>query len=314
MACKISTAPINLTKGTYVACTEKCKLTYKYGLSNCSVTNKGTYLDIQCFSGLNVVKYGGATLTVSNVRLYLNSLNTYDGFHADAELIIQHSVGGGKSIYICIPVVNSEKASSSAKWFSKVIPYTPTAKNTGQGISVNNFTLDDVIPQSSFYVYDGGTFEWGCNSSDEMIIFHKDQAINMKNREFKTLVSLLTRSSFNTQTPKRDGMSFNAKGSSNGPGSSSGGSDGKTLTCTPIVDQDGLPYGQSLFDTLIPSSMGTGSADPKSGQYLLQILPYLGIIIGIIIGLVIVGIGFRYLFKYLGRRGGQGNTGNTSGA
>ena len=73
MACKISTAPINLTKGTYVACTEKCKLTYKYGLSNCSVTNKGTYLDIQCFSGLNVVKYGGATLTVSNVRLYLNS-------------------------------------------------------------------------------------------------------------------------------------------------------------------------------------------------------------------------------------------------
>ena len=312
MACKISTAPINLTKGTYVACTEKCKLTYKYGLSNCSVTNKGTYLDIQCFSGLNIVKYGGATLTVSNVRLYLNSLNTYDGFHADAELIIQHSVGGGKSIYICIPVVNSEKASSSAKWFSKVIPYTPTAKNTGQEISVNNFTLDDVIPQSSFYVYDGGTFEWGCNATDEMVIFHKDQAINMKNREFRTLVSLLTRSSFNTQTPKADGMSFNAKGTSNGPGSSGGGSDGKTLTCTPIQDQDGLPLGQSLFDTLIPSSKGTGNV--SDGQWLLKVLPYLGIIIGIIIGLLIVGFGFRYLFKYLGRSGGQGNAGNTSGA
>ena len=151
------------------------------------------------------------------------------------------------------------KASSSAKWFSKVIPFTPTAKNTGQEISVNNFTLDDVIPESSFYAYDGGTFSWGCNSGDQMVIFHKDQAINMKNREFRTLSSLITRSSFNTQTPKSDQMSFNAKGTSGGPGSSGGGPEGKTLTCTPIQDQDGLPLGQSLFDTLIPSSKGSGN-------------------------------------------------------
>ena len=300
MPCQITTAPINLTKGTYVACTEKCKLTYKYGLSNCSVTNKNTYLDINCFSGLNKVKFGGLNLTVTSVRLYLNSLNTYDGFHSDAELIIQHSVGGGKSIYICIPVVNSEKASSSAKWFSKVIPFSPTEKNTGQEISVNNFTLDDVIPQASFYIYDGGTFEWGCNASDEMIIYHKDQAINMKNREFRTLSSLLSRSSFNTQTPKSDGMTFNAKGSSGGPGNDSGGGQsGKTLTCTPITEGDGLPLGQSLFDTLVPSTLGAGKVD--DGQYLLKVLPYLGIIIGIIIGLLLMGFGFRYLFKYLGK-------------
>ena len=131
----------------------------------------------------------------------------------------------------------------------------------------------------------------------------------MKSREYRTLVSLLTRSSFNTQTPKSDGMSFNAKGTSNGPGSSSGGGDGKTLTCTPIQDQDGLPIGQSLFDTLIPSSRGSGNV--KEGQYLLKILPYLGIVIGVIIGLLIIGFGFRYLFKYLGRSGGQSATANT---
>jgi len=145
-----------------------------------------------------------------------------------------------------------------------------------------------------------------------MVIFHKDQAINMKSREFRTLVSLLTRSSFNTQTPKNDNMSFNAKGTSNGPGSSGSGN-GKTLTCTPIQDQDGLPIGQSLFDTLIPSTMGTGTVDKKSGQYLLQILPYLGIIIGVIIGLLIIGFGFRYLFKYLGRSRGGAAAGNTGG-
>ena len=261
---------------------------------------------------MNQIKYGGVNLTVSSVRLYLNSLNTYDGFHADAELIIQHSAGGGKSIYICIPVVNSEKASSSAKWFSKVIPFAPTAKNTGQAISVNNFTLDDVIPESSFYAYDGGTFSWGCNSGDQMVIFHKDQAVNMKNREFRTLSSLITRSSFNTQTPKKDQMSFNAKGTSGGPGSSGGGADGKTLTCTPIQDGDGNPLGQSLFDSLIPSTKGSGNVD--QGQYLLKVLPYLGIIIGVIIGMVLMGFGFRYLFKYLGRSANvnpQGTGGNS---
>ena len=310
--CKITTAPINITKGTYAPCTEKCKLSYKYGLSNCSVTNKGSYLDIQCFSGLNVVKYGGTNLTVTSVRLYLKSLNSYDGFHADAELIIQHSIGGGKSVYICIPVVNSEKASSSAKWFSKIIPFTSTSKNTGQAISVNNFTLDDVIPESSFYIYDGGTFSWGCNSGDQMVIFHKDQAVNMKNREFRTLSSLISRSSFNTQTPKKDQMSFNAKGTSGGPGSSGGGADGKTLTCTPIQDSEGNPLGQSLFDTLIPSTKGSGNVD--QGQYLLKVLPYLGIIIGIIIGMLIIGFVFRYLFKYLGRSANvnpQGTGGNS---
>ena len=39
-------------------------------------------------------------------------------------------------------------------------------------------------------------------------------------------------------------------------------------TCTPIQDQDGLPIGQSLFDTLIPSSRGSGNV--KEGQYLLK--------------------------------------------
>ena len=84
-------------------------------------------------------------------------------------------------------------------------------------------------------LYDGGTFEWGCNNTDEMVIYHKDQAINMKNREFRTLSSLLTRSSFNTQTPKSDGMSFNAKGTSGGPGNVEEDRQVKHLTCSPIT-------------------------------------------------------------------------------
>ena len=304
MSCKITSAPINLTKSTYPDCTQKCKITYKYGLSNCSVVNKNTYLDISCFSGLNQVKYGGTNLTVTGVRLYLKSLNTYDGNEADAELIITHTAGN-KKVYICIPVVNNEKASDSSKWFSKVIPYSPTQNNTGQEISVNNFTLDDVIPQSSFYTYDGGTFSWGCNSSDEMIIFHKDQAINMKNREYRTLSSILSRSSINRQTPKSDQMNFNKIGTSKGPGDS--GTEGKTLTCTPIQDEEGNPLGQSLLDTLIPSSKGSGSLNGDMSK----IFPYIFVIIAVIIGLIIV-LGIYKLISFFTNRntGGGGGSGN----
>jgi carbonic anhydrase len=294
--CQNTTAPINLEKGgKYQDCTEKCKLIYKYGLSNCTVENKGTYLDIECASAPNVINYGGSDLTVSSVRLYLKSLNTYDGFNADGELIITHTAGGGKNVYICIPIVNNEKSGTSSKWFSKIIPFSPTKKNTSIPINVNNFTLNDVIPQSAFYIFDGGTFSWGCNNKDEMIIFHKDQAINMKNREFKTLASLIKSESMVKITPKADEMNFNKKGTSNGPGESPD-AEGKSLTCTPVEDGES----KSLYDTIVPSTKGVASVDTSTGMDFIQ--KYKDLIIGIIVGLIIICI-LGYIIRKSTNRG-----------
>jgi len=294
--CKLTTAPINLVKGgKYQDCTEKCKLIYKYGLSNCTVENKGTYLDIECASAPNVINYGGTDLTVSSVRLYLKSLNTYDGFNADGELIITHTAGG-KNVYICIPIVNNEKSGTSSKWFSKIIPFSPTKKDTSIPINVNNFTLNDVIPESAFYVYDGGTFSWGCNKKDEMIIFHKDQAINMKNREFKTLASLIKSESMVKNTPKADEMNINKKGTSNGPGESPD-AEGKSLTCVPVEEGEG----NSLFDMIVPSTKGLGSVDKSTGLYYLMV--YLWPILGVIAGIIIIVILGYILQKIISSRG-----------
>ena len=57
----------------------------------------------------------------------------------------------------------------------------------------------------------------------------------MKNREFRTLSSILSRSSMNHQTPKSDEMSFNAKERVRSR-FSGGGSGGKTLT---LLQEDG---------------------------------------------------------------------------
>ena len=172
------------------------------------------------------------SLLVSGVRLYAPSLNTYDGFHADAELIITHT-GGGRTLYVCIPVVSSEKVGPSAKWFSQVIPFAPTKKGAGAtvGVNVNNFTLNDVIPQAAFTIYENGTFSWNCAQDNVIILFNKNVAVNMKSRDYSTLSSLIKKASFSKGTPKY--LTFNSKGTSAGPGKKKG--KGKTMTCKPVT-------------------------------------------------------------------------------
>ena len=119
MSCKIATAPINISSGVREPCQKMCDLQYNYGHSSCTVTNKSTYLDISCYDGYNTIDFGitGSVNPVS-VRLYRPSLNSYDGFKADAELIITHT-GGGRNLYICIPV-NSYHCPLCFKTFTKL--------------------------------------------------------------------------------------------------------------------------------------------------------------------------------------------------
>ena len=102
MACE-NVAPIDLVSGKSTPCSTLCKLTYDYGNSDCLITNKENYLDIQCFDGKNEVKLPGYDgLSVTSVRLYNGSLNLYEGEKMKGELIIQHS-SGSSNVFVCIP-------------------------------------------------------------------------------------------------------------------------------------------------------------------------------------------------------------------
>ena len=301
MSCKIATAPINISSGVREPCQKMCDLQYNYGHSSCTVTNKSTYLDISCYDGYNTIDFGitGSVNPVS-VRLYRPSLNSYDGFKADAELIITHT-GGGRNLYICIPVNSSEASGASAKWFNQIIPFSPTSKNSKKNINVENFTLNDVIPQGPFFVYEGGTFDWGCSSNDVMIVFNKDKAITMKTKNLKTLVSLIGKSSYNVSvTPSY--LTYSKRGSTGGPGgkgsSSGGGGKAGTLTCTPVVDQ----YGNNIeaTDTSKFPYESTGKPGEDTAVATKKMFESLWIILGVRGGLILImglGYGLKELFK-----------------
>ena len=236
--CKISTAPINLLASNTTACETKCNLFYNYANSSCQIVTKNNYLDIQCFDGNNYVEFGvTGRCRVTNVRLYKPSLNRYEGKTASAELIITHS-SSGRNVYICIPVEINDDDGDSAKWFSKFIPHCTSEKNFKKSINVDNFSLNSVIPQSGFYIYEGGTFNWGCKKKDIMILFHKNKAITMKSKNYKHLAKLINSPSYNVRA-NPPYITYNSIGTSSGPGRNPGTSKKDTLTCVPIIDQDG---------------------------------------------------------------------------
>ena len=289
-------APINLSTSINQPCTTKCNFEYNYGLSRCSVTNNTTYLDIQCFDGTNKLKCDmiGGSLMVTSVRLYAPSLNTYDGFNADAELIITHNANG-RSLYVCIPVTSSEQEGLSAKWFSKVIPFSPTKKggSATTQVNVNNFTLNDVIPQAAFTIYENGTFDWNCAQDNVIILFHKKVAVTMKNREYRTLTNLIKKASYSRGTPKY--LTFNKKGTTSGPGKKAGGGKGKTMTCKPITYPDGSPITDSAPARINWMKSNTEAPSTEIG------LGVLYWILIIICGLCIAAA-LGYLFYYAFRR------------
>tara|TARA_B000000475_G_C15967267_1_gene435575 strand:+ start:226 stop:1203 length:978 start_codon:yes stop_codon:yes gene_type:complete len=285
-------APINLSTSVVQQCSSKCNFEYNYGLASCIVTNKNTYLDISCYDGNNTVKSDmiGKSLTVSGVRLYAPSLNSYNGFKSDAELIVMHT-GGGKTLYVCIPIISSEKAGLSAKWFSQIIPFLAgLKKNDNREIRVSNFTLNDVIPKAAFTIFENGTFDFGgCAQDNVLILFHKTVAINMKGKDYRDLTKLIGPASYALQSNPTN-LQFNSKGTIAGPGGKSGsGAKGRSMTCSPINNPDGTP---------ITNSKKSWIPDPPQPDEEKYTGLGVGYIILIIIAAILVIGGLGYFLYY----------------
>ena len=301
MSCPTGNAPIDLVLPVSQPCNSMCGFTYDYDTASCSVTNNTTYLDIACFDGNNTIKCDLiGNLTVDNVRLYAPSLNKFNGQSADAEIIITHK-GGGKYLYVCIPINSNEMNSASANWFKKVVPFSPT-KGGGSSTSINvqNFTLNDIIPQAPYTIFQEGTFNWNCNVNNIVILFHKNNgAINMKTRDYETLISLISKASYNLSTPSN--LLFNKQGTLNGPtGGSGGGHDikGDNLTCTPITYPDGTDIGPTEAASL---PWVGGSAKDAAASALFSASPYFWLIIGFLGVLALMAL-LGYAFSFFKKR------------
>ena len=312
MPCKSTNAPINLTSTLNAPCDKKCNFVYNYGSSSCSVTNMHDYLDIQCFDGNNTIKMDmlPGNLIPTSVRLYAPSLNTYDGVQAHAELIITHQNPGGRALFVCIPIISSEIDSSSAVWFSKFIKTVPVSiedkkkspsvwSHPSKNINVYNFTLNDVMPQSGFTVYENGTFDWACGTDNVIILFNKSSPTStIKDDDYRTLRSLIVKKTMSIYSPAST-LLFNKTGTTGGSGSGGGGSGktGKEMTCEPITYPDGTP--------IVPGNpkalpwVDNGGDDPFGKG--MAAVPWF-LTMAVVFGIILLMGGAFYLVTWIRRR------------
>lgn len=149
-------------------CNMYCDYRYDYNDSSCVVYNLGTMIKIkydlksdgtvpQAF--LNKKKYN-----VSEIYICQPSINMYKGTRADIEFLIMHEGDNNDKLHVSIPFIISAGSSSSSNLksggivldniineFSKQTVGKNIAADDGYQININNFNLNNFIPNTPYY-------------------------------------------------------------------------------------------------------------------------------------------------------------------
>lgn len=278
MSCNRSNMPINIIE-TNNKCDMTCNFKYSYGNSDLSVTNNGTYLTFS-YDGTTNVLYNGNTYTVQDIRIYKPSINSYYGSKVDAEMMIHHVSVSGGNLLVCIPILSSANASSSITMFNKIIPFVPSTRGETRTININNYTLNNFIPKSGFYSYNGNLPYEPCNGNYNIILFDSKQGIHMSPTDLSTIGSLIKAT---TQTIKKHdttALYFNNKGTIE---NTLTGEDEIYIDCQPV---DELEDGVEVTSTSLDGNGTSRQTATKTPEYTKN-MKYVEIIGGIAGGLLL---------------------------
>jgi carbonic anhydrase len=282
--CGDATSPVDIKKSSVnKSCKNKCKFQFDYGNSSCNVTNKGDHLSIAYDTTTsNQAQLNSQDYYVTDVRIYRPSLHTYNGSHADAEIIILHQ-SDHQNMLVSIPLSVSESANGVSNLLTTIISNTHThALNEGDKTTINtsDFNLDTFIPQSPFYAYIG-TLPWQpCTGNYSYIVFDTDSSIlSISSISIDQLKKLITTTDITT---KSNYLYYNEDGPTNSS------ADEIYIDCNPVFDStDILPPESTYYQSQSNSSTSTSG----SGASSISTLEEYGMIIGgVIIGLFAIKV------------------------
>jgi hypothetical protein len=141
-------------------------------------------------------------------------LHTFDGIHADAEIVVVHK-GSYGGLIVCIPVVGTTNpnASTASVILDEIVKNAP---DTGSStINLQDFNLNYILPKSGFFSYTGSLPFTGCKPGENYnyVVFPR-QSISVNKTTLKSLGDIIV----NSYTQIHSGKCFwNEKGTlSNG--------------------------------------------------------------------------------------------------
>ena len=209
--CQTATSPIDITSTDQV-CSKICDYKFSYPLSDCKLSNEGEYLSIITSNSDNIVTFNNIPYDVVESRLYHPSLHTYNGAHADAELIIQHMGAGGRNLLVCIPVMGAAGNSKSIDFFNAFVPYAPQNEGTQTNVNVTTWSLGNVIPTAGYYFYQATAPFPPCTGIYNIVVFDKSSAAQILTEDLPHLTSVISQNSYIAKNPPSAGFYYNSSG------------------------------------------------------------------------------------------------------
>lgn len=297
--------------GTYSVCPSKevCAYDYSYEYdrtSKCRVTKYSKYLKLLCWDRSNVSVANTKNLTLSEARLYSPSINHWNGQSVDAELILSHS-GAGKSVDICIPIVKDDSsAEPSVEFFDSInnaVKILPQERNgTMRTVELPaNFSLDNIIPKTSFYLADGDGMDiMTCTpSARSIIIFSKNKPMRIKSEVITNIQKII--SAYNPPSRRKitssedkngnDGQFWkNVEGTTKSNSGATSPAGQMAMECEPVNNSNtGNNVGIKKNPTVDAADKFSGmNAEDVFHTYVVPVLIFIGAILGFYILYLII--------------------------
>ena len=278
MSCSNATGPLNIT-ATKETCLNKCAYSFNYGISSCSLKNKGEYLSIK-YDANSYVVFNGENYTTQEIRIYQPSLHAYDGKRAAAELIVIHTSLVGGNLLVCVPIQAMDASSASSALFDQIVPQIPPNAGESATVNVKDFTLNSFIPVGAFYSYTATLPYPPCNGRYNYVVFNTKTTI--ANMTSKTLNKFRDVIASNTISVATEGsvLYYNEKGVV--PPQGAPGSD-IYIDCNPVGEGP---------DESVPVDLGQESSDAQKKWDEILESPVLPTVLGgLLILVLIVAVG-----------------------
>lgn len=272
---------INISKQNISGkCDLKCAYNFKYSESNLTAKNNSVNIALTPDTEkVPPVTYNNQKYNVSEIIILSPSIHIFNGATVAAEIMIEHTpVQGGSQLNVCIPIISSSDSSTASNLITEVIQGVSSnapAANETTNLSINGFTLQDIVPSKPFYSYtDSNNYDY--------IVFDITNAIGLSSSTITTLQQIIT--PFPIPTPGGQ-LFFN----SSGPNTTKIG-EGIYISCQPTGSSD--EETAVTYDKNVTTYDFTDITNNPTAKLIFQII--IGCILFIVIFMA-VSYGYSYI-------------------
>jgi hypothetical protein len=188
-----TTSILNITSSNIRGkCDLKCAYNFDYPNTTLVARNAGTAIELTCEpANTPPVTYNTEKYNVFFCFIISPSSHEYNGAQVAGEFAILHTpVNGGNDLVVYIPLFQSTNSNTGTTLITEIITgVAASAPTSGETTNINlsNFTLQDIVPSSSFYSYSLDED----NNISNCIVFGLNNGIPLTQETLSTLTSVI---------------------------------------------------------------------------------------------------------------------------